>query len=98
MGGRRNARKRRTGWEDRDASRGPNTPASADALPKEIPARLRQVGEHPHTYLSRLCGDIPMPALRNTPAVQSPAWHLKGDSAQQQGCLSNSQEESMSSV
>lgn len=41
----RNARKRRTGWEE--SLRRPNTPArhpsSADATPKEHPPRLRQV-------------------------------------------------------
>ena len=98
MGGRRNARKRRTGWEDRDASKGPNTPASADALPKEPPARLRQVGEHPHTILPRRYGDVQMPASWDTPALQSPTLRLKRDFTQQEGCLSKSQENSVSSV
>ena len=43
----RNARKRRTGWEE--SLRRPNTPArhpsSANATPKEHPPRLRQVKE-----------------------------------------------------
>ncbi|CAK0763405.1 hypothetical protein CVIRNUC_003054 [Coccomyxa viridis] len=59
----RNARKRRTGWEDRDASKGPNTPASADALPKEPLARLRQVAD-------MATQTLPLPQLQLPPAGQ----------------------------